>query len=70
MEFQVSTEGQEILDKYGPADGSVYVAGSQLHTMIRGRPLSSLSWDLQKNLDQWVKRIVEAYGFPSAEKGT
>ncbi len=70
MEFQVSTEGQEILDKYGPADGSVYVAGSQLHTMIRGRPLSSLTWDLQKNLDQWVKRIVEAYGFPSAEKGT
>ena len=70
MEFQVSAEGQEILDKYGPADGSVYVAGSQLHTMIRGRPLSSLSWDLQKNLDQWVKRIVEAYGFPSAEKGT
>lgn len=70
MEFQVSAEGQEILDKYGPADGSVYVAGSQLHTMIRGRPLSSLSWDLQKNLDQWIKRIVEAYGFPSAEKGT
>lgn len=69
IEFQVSTEGQEILDKYGPADGSVYVAGSQLHTMIRGRPLSSLSWDLQKNLDQWIKRIVEAYGFPSAEKG-
>ena len=70
MEFQVSTEGQDILDKYGPADGSVYVAGSQLHTMIRNRPLSSLTWDLQKNLDQWVKRIVEAYGFPSAEKGT
>lgn len=70
IEFQVSAEGQEILDKYGPADGSVYVAGSQLHTMIRGRPLSSLNWDLQKNLDQWVKRIVEAYGFPTAEKGT
>jgi ABC-type Fe3+ transport system substrate-binding protein len=69
IEFQVSHEGQQILDKYGPADGSVYVAGSQLHTMIRGRPQSSLTWDLQKNLDQWVKRIVEAYGFPIAEKG-
>ena len=69
LEFQVSAEGQEILDKYGPADGSVYVAGSALNTMIRGKPLSSLNWDLQKNLDQWVKKIVEAYGFPMAEKG-
>jgi iron(III) transport system substrate-binding protein len=70
LEFQVSAAGQEILDKYGPADGSVYVAGSVLHTMIRNKPLSSLNWDLQKNLDQWVKKIVEAYGFPVAEKGT
>jgi iron(III) transport system substrate-binding protein len=70
LEFQVSAEGQEILDKYGPADGSVYVVGSALNTMIRGKPLSSLNWDLQKNLDQWVKRIVEAYGFPMAEKGS
>jgi iron(III) transport system substrate-binding protein len=69
LEFQVSAEGQEILDKYGPADGSVYVAGSALNTMIHGKPLSSLNWDLQKNLDQWVKKIVEAYGFPMAEKG-
>jgi iron(III) transport system substrate-binding protein len=69
LEFQVSAEGQEILDKYGPADGSVYVAGSALNTMIRGKPLSSLTWDLQKNLDTWVKQIVEAYGFPMAEKG-
>lgn len=69
IEFQVSAEGQEILDKFGPADGSVHVSGSLQHTMIRGKPLSSLSWELQKNLDQWVKRIVEAYGFPVAEKG-
>jgi iron(III) transport system substrate-binding protein len=69
LEFQLSTEGQEILDKYGPADGSVYAPGSVLNTMIRGKPLSSLNWDLQKNLDSWVKQIVEAYGFPMAEKG-
>jgi hypothetical protein len=68
LEFQVSREGQEILDKYGPADGSVFVPGSMQHTMIRGRKLSSLTWDLQVDLDQWVKKIVEAYGFPTAEK--
>jgi ABC-type Fe3+ transport system substrate-binding protein len=69
IEFQLSPEGQEILDKYGPADGSVFVAGSMLNTMIRGKPVSNLSWEAQKNLDQWVKRIVEVYGFPMAEKG-
>jgi hypothetical protein len=68
LEFQVSPEGQEILDKHGPADGSVFISGSMQHSMIRGRPLSSLTWDLQKDLDQWVKKIVEAYGFPTAEK--
>jgi ABC-type Fe3+ transport system substrate-binding protein len=68
IEFQVSPEGQEILDKYGPADGSVFIPGSVQHTMIRGKPLSSLTWDAQKNLDQWVKKIVEVYGFPVAEK--
>jgi hypothetical protein len=36
--------------------------------MIRGRTLSFLSWDLQKQQDQWVKKIIEAYGFPTAEK--
>jgi len=68
MEYQVSTEGQEILDKFGPADGSVHIADSLTNKMIRGKPQSSLSWDLQKDLNQWVKRIVEAYGFPVAEK--
>jgi hypothetical protein len=68
IEFQVAPEGQEILDKYGPADGSVFIPGSMLHTMIRGKPLSDMNWDSQKNLDQWVKKIVEAYGFPMAEK--
>jgi len=68
MEFQVSAEGQEILDKYGPADGSVHVTDSLQNKMIRGKPQSMLGWDLQKNLDQWIKRIVEAYGFPTAEK--
>jgi iron(III) transport system substrate-binding protein len=67
IEFQVSPEGQEILDKYGPVDGSAYIPGSRQHTMIRGRTLSFLSWDLQKQHDQWVKKIIEAYGFPKAE---
>ena len=68
LEFQVSSEGQEILDKYGPADGSVFISGSVQQKMIQGKPLSSLSWELQKNLDQWIKKLVEAYGFPMAEK--
>ena len=68
LEFQVSAEGQEILDKFGPADGSVHVADSLTNKMIRGKPQSTLTWDQQKNLNQWVKQIVSTYGFPMAEK--
>lgn len=70
LEFQVLPEGQEILDKYGPADGSLFIPGSMQDAMIRGKPLSNLNWDAQKNLDQSIKKIVEAYGFPMAEKGS
>jgi len=69
MEFQVSPEAQEILDKYGPGDGSAFITGSYQEKLIRGKPVSVLGWDLHQNLDEWSKKIVEAYGFPVAEKG-
>jgi iron(III) transport system substrate-binding protein len=69
LEFQVSPEGQKILDKYGPADGSVFVPGSVQHTTIRGKSLSFMNSELQQNINDWVKKVVEAYGFPVAEKG-
>jgi len=69
LEFQCSPEGQAILDKYGPADGSMFIPGSMQHNLLRGRPVSFLGWDLHQNLEQWVEKLVEAYGFPMAEKG-
>ncbi|MGH7823723.1 MAG: ABC transporter substrate-binding protein [Candidatus Binatia bacterium] len=68
LEFQLSNEGQDILDRYGPADGSAFIPGSIQGKMLRGKTLSVLSWDLHDNLDEWSKKIVEAYGFPVAEK--
>ena len=68
LEFQLSTEGQEILDRYGPADGSAFIPGSIQGKLLRGKTLSVLSWDLHQNLDDWAQKIVEAYGFPVADK--
>ncbi|MGH7835969.1 MAG: ABC transporter substrate-binding protein, partial [Candidatus Binatia bacterium] len=68
VEFQLSAEGQDILDRYGPADGSAFMPGSIQGKMLRGKTLSVLSWDLHLNLDDWTKKIVEAYGFPVADK--
>jgi ABC-type Fe3+ transport system substrate-binding protein len=68
LEFQLSAEGQDILDRYGPADGSAFMPGSIQGKMLRGKTLSVLSWDLHQNLDDWTKKIVEAYGFPVADK--
>jgi len=69
LEFQCSPEGQAILDKYGPGDGSMFISGSMQHDLLRGRQVSLLGWDLHQNLEQWVEKLVEAYGFPMAEKG-
>ena len=63
MEFQVSPEAQEILDKHGLGDGSALIPGSYQEKLIRGKPVSMLGWDLHQNLDEWSKKIVEAYGF-------
>jgi iron(III) transport system substrate-binding protein len=63
MEFQVSPEAQEILDKHGLGDGSALIPGSYQEKLMRGKPVSMLGWDLHQNLDEWSKKIVEAYGF-------
>ena len=67
LEFQASPEGQKILDKYGPADGTAFVPGTIQNTMIRGKSLSVMNYDTHENLEEWVKKIVEAYGFPVAK---
>jgi hypothetical protein len=68
LEFQSSVEGQKIIDQYWPYGASVFVPGSAQEKVVAGKQLSLMSWDLQNNMDAWVEKVVEAYGFPKEEK--
>jgi len=68
LEFLCSPEGQAILDKYEPYGASVLAAGSFQEKLTRGLKVSMVDWEHYTKMQDYQNRIVEAYGFPRAEK--
>ena len=68
VEFQAGPKGQQILDKFRPYGGSVFVPGSVAAEVTRGRKLSVANWDHFSRMSEYKSKLVEAYGFPRAEK--
>ncbi len=66
LEFMASTEAQKLIDQHEPLVASVYSKDSAAEQALRGKKLSVLSWDNNDKVDQWMGKIVEAYGFPKA----
>ncbi|MFH1560190.1 MAG: ABC transporter substrate-binding protein [Chloroflexota bacterium] len=67
IEFAATPNGQKVLDETEPYGGSIFVPGSALEGVIRGKELSLVEWDLYPKIGEYGKKIVEAYGFPVAE---
>jgi ABC-type Fe3+ transport system substrate-binding protein len=67
LEFQASSTGQKIIDKYEPLKSSIYAPGSELEKITRGKKLLVGDWSVYENIDRWVEMTVEAFGFPKAE---
>lgn len=67
LEFIASPEGQKILDENGPYEGSVFVRGTVQEQAVRGKKLSLIDWSYYNKIEEYEKKIVEAYGFPRAE---
>ena len=67
LEWFASPEGQKIIDDYEPLGSSVYVPGGAVEQEVRGKKLSVLSWENYQVIDQWITKVFEAYGFPTAE---
>jgi iron(III) transport system substrate-binding protein len=67
LEFLASPEGQTVLDKQGPYEGSVFVSGTVQEQAGRGKKLSVVDWDHFSRTPEYQKKIVEAYGFPTAD---
>jgi iron(III) transport system substrate-binding protein len=68
FEWLASPEAQRIGDELEPLGSSVYVRGSAVEQLLRGKKLSVVSWQDYQNFDQWQGKVLEAFGFPKAEK--
>ena len=68
IEFLGSPEGQQIIDKYFPLRASLYSSGSAAEQELRGKELSVVDWNHFSKFEEYVTKIIEAYGFPRAEK--
>jgi len=68
LEFLASPEGQKILDENGPYEGSAFVQGTVQEQAVSGKKLSVVDWNHFTKIQDYEKKIVEAYGFPRAEQ--
>ena len=68
LEWMASPEAQKLADEHEPLGSSLYVRGGGVEQELRGKKLSTVSWDDHQKMEQWQAKVVEAYGFPKAEK--
>ena len=67
LEFICSPAGQVIIDQYEPYGASYLTAGSVQEKIVRGLKLSVVDWEHVTKLEDYQKKITEAYGFPRAD---
>jgi ABC-type Fe3+ transport system substrate-binding protein len=67
LEFAASPEGQKVLEE-APYEGSVFSQGTVQEKAVRGRKQSVVDWHHYPKMPEYIKKVVEAYGFPRAEK--
>ena len=68
LEFVASPDGQKVLEEGGPYEGSVFIQGTVQEKAVRGKKQSMVDWRHYAKMPEYMKRVVEAYGFPRAEK--
>ena len=68
LEFAASAEGQKVLEEGGPYEGSVFIQGTVQEKAVRGKKQSLVDWSHYTKIPEYIKKVVEAYGFPRAEK--
>ncbi|MGH7845107.1 MAG: ABC transporter substrate-binding protein [Candidatus Binatia bacterium] len=67
MEFMADSEAQKLIDEHEPLTASVYSKGSATEQELRGKKVSVVSWEDNAKMEQWIAKLVEAYGFPKAD---
>jgi ABC-type Fe3+ transport system substrate-binding protein len=67
LEFVAGPEAQKLVDQHEPLIASVYSKGSAAEQALRGKRLSVVSWENNEKMQQWIAKLIEAYGFPRAD---
>jgi hypothetical protein len=67
LEFHASAEGQGIIEKNTPFQGSLFATGSEIAKITKGKALSVVDWSHFAELQTYQEKLVEALGFPKAK---
>ncbi len=67
IEHMASREGQKIIDDNEPLKSSMYTDG-EVSRLIKGKKVSVNDHRTFLNMPKWMQLVVDAYGFPRAEK--
>jgi iron(III) transport system substrate-binding protein len=68
LEFLVSPKGQKIADEQEPYGATLFVPGSAQESVTRGKKLSLVDWEHFSKMPGYQQKVVEAYGFPKADR--
>ncbi len=67
LEHEASPEGQKVLDEFEPMKSSIY-SGGEISKAVQGKKISLNDFTTYAKTEGWMKKIVEAYGFPKATR--
>jgi ABC-type Fe3+ transport system substrate-binding protein len=67
VEFQASPTAQKLIDINEPLKSSLYVPGSEINKLVKGKQVSVNDWHTFHNTERWMEMTVKAFGFPQAE---
>ena len=68
LEFVTSPKGQKIADEQEPYGASLFIAGSAQESVTKGKKLSLVDWEHFDKMPEYQQKVVEAYGFPKADR--
>ena len=67
IEHMASREGQKVIDDHEPIKSSVYADG-EVAKLTKGKKVSVNDHRTFQNTPKWMKMVVDAYGFPRADR--
>ena len=68
LEWMASSESQKIADDQEPMGSSHLFRGGGVEQELRGKKLSWVNWEQHMNMESWMAKLFETYGFPKAQR--